>query len=506
MADTWFAVTTTPINVPLLTRHDVAVSTFGRDLNPQICGDNNLTQQRPCVTSPQLQCTYPCSVQDWNFTSGDGYSRKEGTVGAEESAKTLLSNSEVNLVQNISNPMNLSQTQWHYLQDSGANFALDFMANTTAVNTQCRVVTQDCTLNSTDEGFTCGTYSSSLSFSGQVGVDPATAVTPADMASVGIQFFNGSSPIGRGNSSTQLFPAKNTLNFLLWSKGFPPIDTSSYDFSAMRSGNYLKVDHAGDNVFIVNCTSIDRATYVWANSTVLGSDDPSKRSFFTWPAADAYGAIYAAPFAMNTALGHVALQNAAALAAYLTTPDGLAIKFANEFSRAAVALTAGVMTPVTSMIEQSRNDTELLTRVPKAPLFFLVSLNAIYAIFSITIALAAAFLSSPSEAQEVKARLSVDGLAVGVFETKKNQAQPAEEVHELFGEHQVEKQQQKLSKKERKKLKKERKEPAQPEDATQKVGMTQTSAGGWVFVAESKHSSTWKTMGSKKDGKRDLEA
>ena len=410
-------------------------------------------------------------------------SQKEGIKGAEESAKTLLANSYTNVIQNMSDPMDYEDRQYFYLGDIGTGQALDFLANTTAVQTQCQIVTQNCRISSTDEGFTCGDFSTTLTFSGEVGVDPLDASSPDEMTSVGIQFFNDAqlqSPIGFGNQSTDLFTTSNPIHFLAWSKGFPPVDTSSQTFAGMREGNYLQVDHAGDNIFILNCTStVDHVVYAWSNNTILRSMDQANTSFYPQLAPDAYGAIFSAPFAMNSALGHISLHNAAALAAYLTTPEAVARKFADEFSRAAVALTAGIMTPSTNMLEQTRNNTELLTRVPKVPLYFLISLKAIYAIMSVTIALLAVFLSGPSEAQEVKARLTVDGLATGLFEQAKAQERAVEKMEDLYAEHS------------RAAEGKSQEGESGGDEGTKKVGMRQTSDGGWTWITGGKLSKVW---------------
>ena len=408
---------------------------------------------------------------------------REGIKGAEQSAETLLGNSYTNVIQNISDPRDPNNDQYYYLADVNTGSVLDFMANSTAVQTQCEVVTQNCNISSSDETFTCGPYSTSLTFPGQVGIDPTMAMAPENMSMVGIQFFNDTGfaqPVGFGNQSVDLFPTQNPMHFLVWSKGFPPIDTSSQTFAGMRQGNYLKIDHAGDNIFIVNCTAtIYNVTYAWVNSSVLASTQSADHSFWPSLAPQSYAGIYSAPFAINSALGHVALQNAAALAAYLTTPQDLARKFANEFSRSAVALTAGIMTPIPNMIEQSRNNTELLTRVPYVPLYFLISLKALYALLSITIALLAVFLTNPIEAQEVKARLTVDGLTQGLFEPRANQERGVETVDDLYGEHRGAM----GMKTERKRLRKKEGPDAQPKEReVTKVGMQQVPQGGWMWV------------------------
>ena len=402
---------------------------------------------------------------------------KEGIRGAQQAAEALLGNSETNIIQNTSYveyQQNYGAQQYYFLSDINIGHTLDFLANTTAVTTQCEVVTQNCQVNSSSEGFSCPGYQSSLTYSGEVGVDPLAATAPGNMSMVGIQFFKDAAlqnPIGFGSQSTELFSAQNPVHFLTWSKGFPPVDTTSQTFAEMNEGKYLQVDQAGDNVFILNCsTTIYKTVYAWVNGSILQADQ--KYGFYPELAPDTYGAIFSAPFAIDAALGHMALQNAAALAAYVPNPQGLADKFANQFSYAAVALTAGIMSPATSILEQTRNNTELLTRVPLAPLYFLISLKALFALSAILLVLLAAFLTGPSEAQEVKARLTVDGLATGLFEPRANQEKPVEEMRLLYGEH-------------------------RPEitDETSKIGMRQAPAGGWVWVASGAVQKAWTGLG-----------
>ena len=467
-----------PENVELLSRILTPVHTYGRDLNSSICG-GDIFEQRPCPSNPQSSCSYPCSIADWNITAGGGILLKEGIKGAQQAAEALLGNSDVNLIQNtsyVANQQDYNAQQYYFLSDVNIGKSLDFLGNTTAVTTQCEVVTQNCQVNSSSEAFSCPGYQSpSFTYSGEVGVDPSDATAPGNMSSVGIQFFKDAAlqnPIGFGSNTTELFSAQNPVHFLTWSKGFPPIDPTSQTFAEMTDGKFLQVDEAGDNVFILNCSStIYKTVYAWVNGSIL--QDNQKYGFYPEVAPDTYGAIFTAPFAIDAALGHMALQNAAALAAYVPNPQGLADKFANQFSYAAVALTAGIMSPQTSILEQSRNNTELLTRVPLVPLYFLISLKALFALSSIILVVLAATLTGPSEAQEVKARLTVDGLAAGLFEPRHHQEKPVKQVNMLYGEHRPEAQ-----------------------TGPSKVGMKQAPAGGWVWVASGAVQKAWKATGS----------
>lgn len=465
-----------------LTRHLTPNNTNGRGLDSSVCVEDSWVQA-PCPSTFQAMCDYPCSIETWNLTTAEGFTSKRGIKKAQESAQTLLRNSETNVIQNISfqgYQQNDRAKQYYFLGDVQSGRELDFLAKTVAITTQCEVVTQICQLNSTSSGFSCFGYQSSFTNSGEVGRDSTISMIHDNSTMTGIQFFNDSglqNPIGFGDQSTELFGAQNPIHFLTWSKGFPPVDTSKTTFDEMRRNKYLQLDLSGENVFVLNCsTSIYDMMYTWVNGTIV---QPTQGNDFR-PSLmpDMYGAIISAPFAINSALGHLSLQNAAAAAAYENSPQDLSDQFADGFSRAAVALSAGIMSPVTNLLEQSRNNTELLTRVPKLPLYFLISVKALYALASLFLAGLAYLLTGFHEAQEVKARLTVDGLAAGLFEPGANQEQGVKRIEQLYNEH----------------LPKENQEDGQDKGNT-KVGMKKAETGGWIWVTSDKVHQAFTTLG-----------
>ena len=474
-ADTWFATTTTPIIQEQLTRHVTPINTYGRGINSSECAEDTWVQA-PCPSNSQAMCNYPCNIETWKLTTPKGVALKQSIKRAQECAETLLGNSNTNVIQNVS-----SQAYWQdndpqqhfFLGDVQSGQDLDFVANTTAVATQCAVVTQNCQLNSNSSGFSCFGYQSSFTYSGKVGIDETASMVPDNMTMnmVGIQFFNDAglqSPIGFGDQSTRLFVAQNPVHFLTWSKGFPPVDTSTQQYDEMRQNKFLQLDSSGDNVFVLNCSFfIYNTTYAWVNGTILQHEQ--KAAFYPLLAPDMYGAIFGAPFAMNSALGHLSLENAAALAAYKSTPQALSNRFADEFSRAAVALSAGIMSPARNLLEQSRNNAEVLTRVPKVPFYLLIGLKTLYALGSLILATLAYCLTGIYEAQEVKARLTVDGLVTGLFEPDAMQEQAVKKIEELYEEHRSEESQ-----------------GTGQEDGNTKVGIKKTETGGWIWFRTDK--------------------
>jgi hypothetical protein len=447
----WFGTVTKAVNIALVVPAANSSSFFGRILDPNRCTPGSW-QLFDCPSNPQAKCRYPCSMTSWNASG----SQHEGLYHAQQAAETLMSNSLTNTIFNVTR----NNSNYFFLGDVNSGNTLDFAASTLAVETQCQMVTPNCTVSSTG-GFTCGSYSSpSFSYSGEVGVAPDNAMS-GNEAMVGIQFFSDaalSKPIGFGANTTDLFSAQNPVQFLAWSKGFPPVDTYADEFSGMRSSGYLKNDNNGDAVFILSCTStIHEAEYYWVNGTVM----PNALEAYQL-APDYYGAVYSAPFATNSALSHLALQDAAALAAYQLRPEALANIFSEYFSKAAVAFSSGFSIPVRNDKEWTRDNFYLATRVPYVPLYTLVALKALYALFALSLAVLAVFFTRPSQAQEVKERLTVDGLAAGFFEPSTAHERPVKEVADLFEEH---------------------KSPNEKSGETQKIGLLRTELGGWLWVS-----------------------
>lgn len=77
-------------------------------------------------------------------------------------------------------------------------------------------------------------------------------------------------------------------------------------------------------------------------------------------------------------------------------------------------------------------------------------------------------LTRPREAQQVKSRLTVDGLAAAFFEGRECQERPVGDVEELYSEH----------------WRSEKGEQGGGQKRVHKVGIKRTETGGWVWVAD----------------------
>ncbi|KPI39580.1 uncharacterized protein AB675_3577 [Cyphellophora attinorum] len=421
--DSWFGVAVQPVTVDLL-RISNTTSSFGRGLDPTIC--DSLTHDLPCIGDSSKNCTYPCSITTWSSSS---HTQRFGLQHAQEGAEVLMNNSLSDFVANVSTGNYYDYNAQHFfLGDIQSNATLDFSALVNSVQTQCHVITQDCDVG---EGFTCGSFSApSFAWSGAVGLNPPVGAGLNNESNVGIQFFNSSNhsdAVGR-NGSTNLFAMQNPIPFLVWSKGFPPVDTSSDQFAYMRDNHYIGSDASGDPVFILDCEmSIYHGRYNWTNGVI-----PTGGLYDLALAEPEYGALYSAAFAMDTALGHLSLQDAAALAAYQDKPETLATRF---------------------------NDV-LVTMVPKAPLWTLIALKAVYALFALVLAVLAVALAEPLTTQDIKERLTINGLAAGLFEAESHLKTGVKEMEELFDEHKH-----------------------QATRTVQKVGIVQNERGGWTWAS-----------------------
>jgi hypothetical protein len=138
-------------------------------------------------------------------------------------------------------------------------------------------------------------------------------------------------------------------------------------------------------------------TYTWINGTILDTDLQQSNG--------TTGRIFAAPFPYDFASS--TLDNGAIVSSFSENSKDLAETWSTIFSQTAIALSASVMSPHRNLFEQSRTSS-LVARVPKVPLFTLLSLKLMYAIAGIILALLA-MSSKPRSIRDVQARLNLAG-------------------------------------------------------------------------------------------------
>ena len=144
------------------------------------------------------------------------------------------------------------------------------------------------------------------------------------------------------------------------------------------------------------------------------------------------GGLIAAPMNEDFPLSN--LETATKIASCSSSAQQLADKWAKSYSEIALGMSAGVMTSKPSSLVHRRTPI-LVARIPKAPLFTLVTLNLIYVTIGLGLALYAALTSDfAGGAGAVRQRLTIPGLVAECFEDSRRAPNGWNEVERLFAE------------------------------------------------------------------------
>ena len=165
----------------------------------------------------------------------------------------------------------------------------------------------------------------------------------------------------------------------------------------LNSDEFLTTETQGLG-FVMNCSmTVYDFEYVWYNDTVsVQQIAPSNTSI---------ALVLTTPFVTKLANLATLAQSAAGEG----TASAFIDTWAMGFSTMVLAMSAGVMSPHTNIVEQIYISI-LVTHVPKSPLIMLVFLNLLYAVIGIILVIIAA-RAKPNESKSVKGRLSVAELA-----------------------------------------------------------------------------------------------
>jgi hypothetical protein len=214
---------------------------------------------------------------------------------------------------------------------------------------------------------------------------------------------------------------------------------------------------------MLNCNStLYDFSYSFVNGTI-SSWNASQSSNDT-------GGLLSLPFVSGLPAASLCLGQASTSISTAADSDELAFQWAQIFSRCAIGLLAGSTESKNNTIEQTRNNSNSATRVPMVPLFFLLGLKLLYCLAVLLLAIAAWHYTSPQEAQSVKERLTVQGLAAAYFaEGASHQQVAVKNVEQLF---------QSAAPAE---LDRDA-EAARGGIAEEKVAIQPTELGGWQFV------------------------
>lgn len=395
----------------------------------------------------------------------------DGARGTSMSASLSQSDDAIRVLEgapsalhNISTwPMNHTtgsgEKAYYYLASpltAGDAEKLDFKAMTYAIRTQCVPITQQClpgrqwpfamSDNDLYNEFTCTPgFSANFTFDGGsqqldadvedggnnvVSAQPVAGLAfalDADLSERIGQFdpnleektMNGStqSVVPGTNISYQYLQPNNPLHFAAWAQGFPSFGGSDQVEGDVAVSNPLLNDsqiwrsQSGTTEWILQCsTEVYDVTYTWVNGSV--------RDFHKTLSSPEMGALISAPFAIGGLRErYTALESVAAAAGASDNSRDLADMFADRWSLAALALSAGVMSPQPNLLSQVRSKDGPVARVPLIPFYILLALKAIYVIAVVALAVGAYCFTHPAETEVVKTQLSTRGLAAAHFDT-----------------------------------------------------------------------------------------
>lgn len=370
--------------------------------------------------------------------------------GAREAALTLNNVSTRNFISSYTDNSSTSSSTtigkgrtFHFLTSSEIDRDTDFQATSIGVSTSCTPISQKCDLQ--QESGAATLYNCSSGFAGNANlVASAQAYSGSGLDSRYFFDANLSQPLQfkyNEQDTLAINPIHSAHVAYLQSV------RDSNDGAAQSLSNdpeIVKPMHGGD-VWILGCEStVADVTFTWCNQTVTNMT-------FT-PANASLGALLLTPMLHN--FSSLDLQVAAHVADLAPTSQELADAFASAISREMIGLNAGIMASRSNLQEQQRS-TFLVTRVPFAPLYFLVALTLIYAVVGVLLAVAA-FGSTLRETKEVQARLTVAAVVAEAFEEPARVKKGVEQVKDMFAE---------------------REGPG----VSRRVGVARTKEGGWGF-------------------------
>jgi len=281
-------------------------------------------------------------------------------------------------------------------------------------------------------------------FTGQLIVGSADSTTTSP---VGIKFFSDAALTQNFSGPGGNYSAQNPLYFGTWATGQMGVTLSN-------SSDLIYESTSNGASWILSCSAtVFDISYNWVDSAVA--------SFNTTTANGTVGGILSAAFVAGLASNP--LENGAILAGLSASSTDLARITADHFSQSALALAIGAVVPRPNILQQMRSTT-YYTRVPKIPFFVLIGLKLSYGLAAILFALAVVKWAHPRESQDIKARLSFQGLVAASFEQEEFKSKAVDDLKDIFAEN-----------------------SQGDKGVAKKVAMVQTSDGGWAYASRFWH-------------------
>ncbi|PSR88499.1 hypothetical protein BD289DRAFT_482101 [Coniella lustricola] len=432
LVDTWFGVSVHSATITQL--YNVSTSdyhSFGIQLNSSDDDKPN------CLSGPMYPAgadgnsqtfDWPCNVEMPIPHPNDLF-----LIGGQAAAAVQLGLASNNTVMNYTGPVNTSSTETpslnhpiYFVGDQRSSTTEDFRTETMGMTTQCSIITSKCYSGDNGTAFSCpGGFEGDFTMC-EAGAWPANgSIVGSGPCKVGIGFAADaelSQPagmvdmlgiIGTSVGSIQGLLEQNPMYFGAWSIGFPAFGDPNTPLTS-DSTNVFPNGSSYAN-WLLNCsTTVYDVEYSWVNGAL--------HNFTATPASGKWGAFFSAPFAwMYAAAGLNAAQMSLELAAYDSSYSAqnatdMADIWARKFSFYALSTSLGAFEPRLNSLEQVRNNTVSVARVPIAPLYLLLGLKWLYVVVVICMAIGVYCFTHPAETEVVKAQLSVKGLVTAHFD------------------------------------------------------------------------------------------
>lgn len=283
----------------------------------------------------------------------------------------------------------------------GTHYGIDYVANTTSMVTQCTFATQECgihgaTTDSSDGNNISIPYHCYDDFSGNLGQTPATGHERAQGWNMSFyQLVNGTPtniPV-QAQSNPFHFYIATAVNSI----DLPDFDSDS-DLPEGTPGNGSLVDVGqGFTAFALSC----EATIYDVTFSII---DGSFWDFNTSISSPQKASIMQAP--LQVGFGQYHLYQAASLAV-LANNDSVAETMGKALSQTGMALASGVF-DFDHNIQQRFRWTMSVTKVPKAPFFYLVAVCLVYSVFGMVMTALALLLRRRPDVKDQQAKLMVE--------------------------------------------------------------------------------------------------
>ena len=283
----------------------------------------------------------------------------------------------------------------------GTHFGIDYVANTTSMVTQCTFSTQECDVHGATTDLTDGNNVSIPfhcydDFSGNLGQTPSTGHERAQGWNMSFyQLIDGKPsniPVQAQSNPFHFYVATavNSINF-------QDFEIQS-DLPEGSPGNDSFVDAGqGYTAFALNC---EATIYDVTFSIINGSFYEFNHSISSPQKAS----IIQAP--LQVGFGQYHLYQAASLAV-LANNESVAETMGKAFSQTGMALASGVF-DFDNNIQQRFRWNVSVTKVPKAPFFYLVVVCLVYSVFGMVMTVLALHLRRSPQVKDQQARLMVE--------------------------------------------------------------------------------------------------